>query len=249
MLNVFLWILASVIVVSLLSFVGVIALALNDNVLRKIIKYLVGFAAGGLLGGAFIHLIPEASESGFTLLVSGYLLLGMIFSFIVEKFIHWRHCHVPTSKSHPHPVAIMNLVGDAVHNFLDGLIIAGSYVASIPVGIATTVAVIAHEIPQEIGDFGVLIYGGFKKFKALIFNFLSALFAVLGAVIGFFLSSSIDHFKLFLLPFAAGGFIYIAGSDLIPEMHKELKAGKSALQLLFFIIGMLLMVALKLLFD
>ncbi|MEK6861534.1 MAG: ZIP family metal transporter, partial [Nanoarchaeota archaeon] len=172
---------------------------------------------------------------------------GIILSFLIEKVIHWRHCHIPTSKEHPHPFAYINLIGDSVHNFIDGLIIAASYLASIPVGIATTIAVLLHEIPQEIGDFGVLLHGGFTKKKALFFNFITALTAVLGAVVALIISQSIEQLTLFLIPLAAGGFIYIAGSDLIPELHKEVKLSKSIFQIISFILGILIMMSLLLL--
>ena len=145
---------------------------------------------------------------------------------------------------HVHPFVFTNLFGDGLHNFIDGLIIGASYLASVPIGIATTVAVILHEIPQEIGDFGVLIHGGFSKSKALFFNFFSAVTAVLGAVVALVVSSSIENITMFLIPFAAGGFIYIAGSDLIPELHKEVKIKNSLLQLLFFVLGLIVMYSL-----
>ena len=154
---------------------------------------------------------------------------------------------MPTTEDHPHPLALMNIVGDATHNFIDGLIIAGSYLVSIPVGIATTLAVIFHEIPQEIGDFGVLLHGGFSKQKALMFNFLSALTAILGAVVALLISSFVENITIFLAPFAAGIFIYIAGTDLIPELHKEVEVKKSFIQLLWFVLGIGVMLALLLL--
>jgi len=158
--NIWLYTIASVLVVSLVSFIGVLTLSINEKKLQKILLFLVSFAAGALLSDTFIHLLPEIIEkNGFTLTISLNLLLGILIFFILEKFIFWRHCHIPTSKRHPHPVVFMNLIGDGMHNLLDGMIIAGSYLTSIPVGIATTVAVILHEIPQEIGDFGVLIHG------------------------------------------------------------------------------------------
>jgi zinc and cadmium transporter len=163
---------------------------------------------------------------------------------VVEKIIHWRHCHHPTTEDHPHPFAKMNLVGDTVHNFIDGIIIAGSYLVSIPVGIATTIAVVFHEIPQEIGDFGVLLYGGYTKNKALFVNFLTALAAILGAVIALVLSSSVEQLAMFIVPFAAGNFIYIAGADLIPEIHKEVELSKSIMQGITFILGVLVMLGL-----
>lgn len=240
MFQVWLYSLVSVIIVSLISIVGILTFLLSHKRLRSLLLYMVSFSVGGLFGDAFIHLIPEAVEKvgGFGLNMSLCVLLGLLSSFIIEKFIHWRHCHIPTSEEHPHPFAYMNLLGDAVHNFIDGLLIAGSYLASLPVGIATTLAVIFHEIPQEIGDFGVLIYGGFSRSKALLFNFLSALTAIIGALVFLSLSPYIENYAIYLLPFAAGEFIYIAGSDLVPELHKETNPSKSTLELIALIFGL-----------
>ena len=241
--------LVSVIVVSLISLVGVLVFSLKEENLKKILLYLVSFSAGGLFGHAFIHMIPEAvGENGFGLQVSLYILIGIVTSFIMEKFLQWRHCHIPTSEEHPHSFAYMNLFGDAVHNFIDGLIIGGSYLANIPLGIATTLAVVFHEIPQEIGDFGVLIYGGFNKSRAIFFNFSTALTAIFGAIVALSVCFLIQDFIPFLIPFAAGNFIYIAGSDLIPELRKEEpRFLKSALQLASFVLGVLILFSLVLL--
>ena len=248
MTNIWLYALASVLLVSLISFVGIFTISLKLERLKKIVLYMVSFAAGALFGDAFIHLLPEiVEEAGFGLNIASYILFGIIFSFVVEKLIHWRHCHIPTSKDHPHPVALMNLFGDSVHNFIDGLILGASYLVSIPVGIATTIAIILHEIPQEIGDFGVLIHGGFTRAKALGFNFLTALTAVLGTLVSLALARYTEHLTLFLIPFAAGSFIYIAGSDLIPELHKEFRVKKSLLELLTFVLGIGVMALLLLL--
>jgi len=233
----------SVLVISLLSLIGVFTLGIKENKLEKFLIYMIAFSAGTLLGDAFFHLIPEiVEEQGFTLIISSYILVGIGFSFSVEKLIHWRHCHHPTSKNHPHPLTTMNLVGDSVHNFLDGIIIAASYLVSIPVGIATTIAVILHEIPQEISEYGVLIYGGFTRKKALLANFLIALTAFAGAIITLIFST--DKLITFLIPFAAGNFIYIATADLIPELHKHPKFKQSIVQLVLFVLGILAMVAL-----
>jgi zinc and cadmium transporter len=238
---VWLYALASVLVVSLVAFVGVFTLSLSMKKIEKVLLMLVSFSAGALLGGAFIHLLPETFEEfGFGAEVSWYVLSGILLSFVIEKLIHWRHCHIPTSPVHPHPFAYMNLFGDGVHNFIDGLIIGASYIASIPVGIATTIAVILHEIPQEIGDMGVLLHGGFKRKKALLMNFATALTAVAGTVIALLLGG-IEGFIRFLLPFAAGGFIYIAAADLIPEIHKECEARKSLAHLIMIFLGILVM--------
>jgi len=245
MANIWLYTILSVFFISLVSFVGVLTLSISQKKLKNILLYLVSFSAGALFGDAFIHLLPESVETlGFKLELSIAILLGIIFFFIVEKFVHWRHCHVMNEKEHRHPFAFMNLLGDGLHNFIDGLIIAASYLISVPVGIATTVAVVLHEIPQEIGDFGVLLHGGFSKNKALLLNFLVAMCSVLGAIVGLIISLRIENLVNYLVPFAAGGFIYIAGSDLIPELHKEVKIEKSIIQLLMFLIGILIMVAL-----
>lgn len=248
MLESWLYALVSVFVVSLISLVGIFTLAINDNILKKTLLLLVSFAAGALLGDVFIHLLPEAvKEFGFTIDVSLYVLLGILIFFVLEKVIQWRHCHSVTSKTHIHPVAFMNLIGDGLHNLIDGMIIAGSYIASIPLGIATTIAVILHEIPQEIGDFGVLLHGGFKRTKALLFNFIFALFSVLGAVIVLAIGSAIENFPIIILPITAGGFIYIAGSDLIPELHRTcVPASRSIEQLIAFVLGMFVMLLLLL---
>lgn len=247
MAGIWLYSLVSVIIVSLIAFVGILFLLIRLNSLKKVILLLVSFSAGALIGGAFLHLLPEAvEESGFSLKVSLFFILGILMFFVLEKIICWRHCHIPTSKEHPHPFAYMNLIGDGFHNFIDGAMIAGSYVVSIPLGVTTTIAVILHEIPQEIGEFGVLIHGGFTRVKALILNFISALAAVLGAIITLLLAARLENITSFLLPFTAGGFIYIAGSDLIPELHKETAIPKSILQLLFIIAGIAVMLLMKL---
>ncbi|MDP3879550.1 MAG: ZIP family metal transporter, partial [Dehalococcoidales bacterium] len=181
----------------------------------------ISFAAGALAGDAFIHLIPEAFEElGTGLLTPLLIIAGMLAFFAIESSIHWRHCHIPTSEHHVHPVAALNLISESLHNFIDGVLIAASYMVSIPLGIATTVAVMAHEIPQEIGDFGVLVYAGFTIKKALLFNFAAALTAVIGAVIVLVIGQHISGLSALMLPITAGGFIYIAGSDIVPEIHR-----------------------------
>jgi len=239
------FIFASVVIVSLISLVGILGFLLKESFLKKILIYLVSFSAGALMGDAFIHLLPEAIEkNGAGLQFSIGILGGIILFFVLEKIIHWRHCHDIECEQHPKHVGYMNLVGDVVHNFLDGVLIAGSYLSSVPLGIATTIAVLFHEIPQEIGDFGVLLHSGFSKQKALLFNLLSALFAVLGAAATIAAGTMMLNLSSFVVPLAAGGFIYIAGSDLIPELHKETKTSSSILQLAAFIFGVVVMLAL-----
>ena len=234
--------LLSVFIVSLISLIGILFIFLKRNTLDNLLIFFVSLSVGSLLGGAFLHLIPEAfGEAGFTMKVSFLILAGIVIFFIIENFIHWRHCHIPTSKEHPHLLGTMNLIGDGIHNLIDGLIIAAAYFVNLPLGIATTLAVIVHEIPQEIGDFGVLLYAGFSKRKALFFNFLSALTAMIGAIIGILFSENYTAFVSIIIPIAAGGFLYIAGSDLIPEIHKNQEKGFPFKNLIGILLGILIM--------
>jgi zinc and cadmium transporter len=238
--------LLSVLIVSLISLIGIFSLLIKQELLDKILLLLVSLSAGSLFGGVFFHLFPEIiEEQGYNLFVGIFFLSGILFFFILEKFVHWRHCHKHDCLEHPHHLAIMNLVGDGVHNFVDGLVISTSYLANIPLGISTTIAVIAHEVPQEIGDFGVLLYAGWSKTKALAFNFFSALLAVLGAAVGLMLGLKSEFFVQLILPFAAGGFLYIAGSDLLPELHKNTKLKESIFHFLALILGIILMYGLS----
>lgn len=228
--------------VSLLAFVGVLTLLVKDEIFKKILFILVGLSAGALMGGAFLHLLPEAMEQSEDPQIFLYLLVGFALFFLIEKTLHWRHCH--KDKCEVHTFAYMNLIGEAVHNFIDGLVIAASFVTNPFLGWATTLAVALHEIPQEIGDFGVLVYGGFEKRKALLLNFLVALTAILGGIFGFYLTQC-HNCTAFLLPFTAGGFLYIAASDLIPEIRKETNLKKSLTSFSIFVLGILLMYLLK----
>jgi len=234
-------------IVSLISFVGVVTLALKDKILNKILLILIGLSAGALMGGAFLHLLPEAVENSKGLDVYLFVLVGFILFFLIEKVLHWRHCH--KGECDVHTFQYMNLVGDSIHNFIDGLIMAASFVVSIPLGITTTIAIATHEIPQEIGDFGVLLYGGFSKKRAITLNFVVALTAVLGGIVGYFVSKHIENIVLFILPFAAGGFIYIAATDLVPEIRKELDMKKYMATLFVFICGILIMWVTKVIFG
>lgn len=248
------WALASVLVVSALSFVGAITLAISRERLKGVLLFFVSFAVGALFGDAFIHLIPEAFERMGAITIpwgmqpgmfaSVLIIAGVLVFFVLEKFVRWRHCHVPTSEDHPHPVATINLVGDGMHNLIDGMIIGASYLVSLPIGVATTLAVVLHEIPQEMGDFGILLHAGMKARRALLFNFMSALTAVVGAVIALALGTGVEWFAVAILPVTAGGFIYMAGTDLIPELHREVKVARSAGQFAAIVLGVAVMVAL-----
>lgn len=247
---VFLYILISTILISAISLIGVLTFFLREKILDKTLLILVAFSSGALIGGAFLHLLPEAiekigSEESQLLTTFLFLIFGFSFFFILEQLISWHHHH---SLRHPEiikPFSYLILISDGIHNFIDGLVIATSFVVSFPTGVASSLAVAFHEIPQELGDYGVLIYGGFKKSRALFLNFLSALLAVLGGVIGFFLSGRIGDSTVYFLPFAAGNFIFIAASDLIPEIKNKENFKKSVIYFLVFLLGVFLMLLMR----
>jgi zinc and cadmium transporter len=231
-------ILASVSTVSLAAFVGIIFIGLNEKLLKRVLMALVGFASGTLLGGTFLELLPEAIDQVGATTTFTYVIVGIVSFFAMEKFLYWRHCH--EDECAVHTFVYLNLVGDGIHNFVDGMIIAATYMLSFSLGFATTLAVLCHEIPQEIGDFGVLIYGGLGKRKALTYNFVSALTAFLGAIAVYSLAY-LQSIQTLLVPFAAGGFIYIAATDLMPELHKKSRAAESVVQLVMIVLGIGLM--------
>jgi len=243
--------LLSTLLVSLISFAGILTISIKRDFLEKILFILISLSAGALLGDVFFHLLPElVEESGvFSIQTSSMILVGIVGFFILETFVIWHHHHGVESPedhkkdqhTHVRSIGTMNIIGDGFHNLLDGMIIAASYLISPVVGVSTTIAVLLHEIPQEIGDFGVLIHSGFSVKKALFYNFLTAVFAILGAVITLSIGTRSEGFLEYLVPLTAGGFIYIAGSDLIPELKKERKAKRSFFQLLALIVGILMM--------
>lgn len=237
--------LIATIVVSLVSLVGVFILSIKEEIIKKYIFIFVSLAVGALLGDAFIHLIPESFESGLNpTIVSLLIISGIIIFFILEKFLHWHHHSDDTEERHIHPVGKLIIFSDGVHNFIDGIIIGVSFMVSVPLGIATSVAVILHEIPQEVGDFAVLLHAGYTRKRALLLNFLSALTAIVGTCTAFIFVNISNNFITWVLPIAAGGFIYIAVADLIPELHKTKVLRSSLTQIISLVIGILLMFAL-----
>lgn len=229
----------------LIGLAGVFSFFISKQSLSKITTILVSLAIGGLLGGAFFHFIPEAYEKLTIIPLIFMILLGILIFFLIEKILHWHHCHDSNCKEHPYTRLI--LLGDSIHNFIDGLLIAGSFIISIPLGITTSLLIMAHELPQEIGNFGVLIHGGFTKSKALLYNFFAQLTAILGGVIGYFFLSAKDY-SVYLLPFAAGGFLYIAIGDLFPEVFKE-KGIKKIINIIAIILGLLILFSSKLFIE
>ena len=243
MTQIWIYSLISVFVVSCTSFVGALTIVFKKHYLKGFLLFMVSFAAGTLLGDVFIHLLPELiAERGFSISVGINIIIGILIFFILEKVVHWRHCHLTGTRDHTHSLAVMNLVGDGVHNFIDGVLIAGSFMFSIPVGLATTVAVVFHEIPQEMGDFGVLLHAGMKPKRALFMNFLSALTAVLGVLVILATGVDAETTAEVIIPITIGGFLYIANTDLIPELHKDVAIKNSFIQLISFIVGVALMV-------
>ena len=235
----------SVLAVSAIAFVGIFVLVVRENLLRRVVPILVAFAVGALLGDALFHIIPElAEDGGITVGISWVMVLAIVGFFVLEKFIHLHHRLEAPAHGHLHPVALTNLVGDGIHNFVDGAIIAGAYLANVSLGLATTAAVVLHEIPQEMGDLGVLVHAGLTPKRALVYNLATALTAVAGAVLTLLLEDTIGGVTRPMLALAAGAFIYIAGADLIPELHRATDVRSSVLQFLAVVAGFAVMAAL-----
>jgi len=232
----------SVSIISALSLTGAVLLFIRADLISKMVLPLVGLAVGALFGDAFLHLIPEALESEVGDIAPLFIIFGIVVFFVLERFLHWHHHHDTGDHVHENelPLGKMILFSDALHNFIDGIVIAVAYAVSVPVGIATTIAVVLHELPQEIGDFGLLIHAGYSKSKALLFNFISSLSAFLGfALASLFLVS--ENFLALASAFAAGAFIYIAGSDLVPELKNNKFNKKSVIEFIFILVGILSM--------
>lgn len=237
--------LLAAIIVSFVSVLGLLFMFIGKKTIKHLTLFLVSFAVGGLLGDAIIHIIPESYESiGNDFLVSILVISGILLFFILEKILRWRHCHeinCHEEKKHGH-ITILNLVGDTVHNLVDGMIIASSFMVSFEVGLVTTLAVMLHEIPQEMGDVGIMLHQGFSLKKAIIFNLISASSALIGVLIIFLVGQSFQGLSDYIMPITAGGFIYLAASDLIPELHRhDTKISVSITQMLAILLGLTLM--------
>jgi zinc and cadmium transporter len=227
----------SVSAVSAVSALGYLGLGFQEQRLRRLIFVLVSFAVGALFGDVFLHLVPELYGSGLAAgLTSAWLLAGFLGFFALEKFLRWRHCHVP-EQGHAHPVVTLTLMGDSAHNLVDGMLIGASWNLSPAIGLATSLAVFFHELPAELGHFGVLIHGGLTPRRALFYNFLTSLTSFIGLGLALALPTAFGGATHAISAAAAGGFLYVAGSDLVPELHHELDAGRSALQFLAILAG------------
>ena len=249
----FYYALISAVIVSLISLIGVVFIFFREEKINNLIFILVAFAAGALIGDSFFHILPEALINLDSLFVFVLVIAGFLLFYILENLIHWEHCHDNQCIEHhgrKHVLSKLNLIGDGIHNFIDGILIGVSYMVSFPVGLATSIAVVAHEIPQEMGDFAILLYSGLSKTRALIYNLISASLAILGVIIvylGFFKES----FSVNILPIVAGGFLYIAMSDLIPELHShnQGRVKKSIVSFISLILGIFLMYLMKILLS
>lgn len=230
------WILGAACLDALLGFVGVFSLWFSKKKIDAVLPVLVAFAAGSLLGGAFFHLLPESLEGVGAESVLLLALGGFVFFMLMESYLHFHRC----KECDIHPFSYMIVLGDGIHNFLGGIVLAASFLASIPLGVATTIAILAHELPQQLGIFGVLVKGGFKRNRAILYSFGAQSTVILGGLVGYFLSGAVGGIIPMLVPFAAGNFIYIAASDLIPEMHKSYGIARVT-SILVFSLGVLFM--------
>ena len=236
---IYIYALTAVIIVSLLSLLGAGLLLFGRVHIEKLMSPLIALSSGVLLGSTFFDLIPESIEhlptQGFM-----YILAGIITFFSLEKLLNWHH-HIDGDHPGESKVAgYLSLIGDGIHNFIDGVVIGGAFLVSIPLGISVTIAVIAHEIPHELADFTILLHSGFSNSKALLYNFLSATTAIVGTVLVLGIDSLAHSLIPYLIPFAAGNFLYIAMSDLIPELHHKNSKIGSILQILLLISGALI---------
>jgi len=242
-MSTFQWIFVSGLLMSCIALSGSITLIFKESLLKKILLPLVAFAAGSLIGGALFHMLPAAVHHlNNDIIVYIWLVAGFLFFLILEQLLHWHHCH-KTPSEHKHPLSYLMLLADGVHNFVGGIAVGASFMVDIKLGITAWLVAAAHEVPQEMGDFGVLIYSGWDKRKALFFNLLSGLTFLVGGLVVYFASSS---FKVeYLIPFAAGNFLYIGASDLVPEIKAGHNRKGSLIHTLCFCLGLGLLLVLR----
>jgi zinc and cadmium transporter len=235
----FWWILGGGVLMSAIALVGSVTLLLEESTLERIIMPLVAFAAGSLLGGAFFHMLPAAlEESGGAPEVFLVTLVGFVVFFALEQLLHWHHCHRASADCRK-PLTYLILLGDGLHNFLGGLGVAGVFLVDVRLGIAAWLAAAAHEVPQELGDFGVLIHGGWRRSTALLLNLLSGVTFLAGGLVAWAASGRVG--VELLVPFAAGNFIYIGASDLVPEVNKHRDVATNVLHFVSFVAGIALL--------
>jgi len=237
------WIIASGVLMTAIALVGAVTIPLEDRTRERLILPLVAFSAGSLLGGAFLHMIPEAvlrsPEDPWVYL---WVLIGFTTFFVFEQFLHWHHWHADAPE-HKSPLSHLLVVGDSLHKLLGGVAVAGAFIVDVPLGITTWIVAAAHEIPQELGKYGVLLHGGWSKGKALLVSAVSSLTFLVGGIFAYAASTQVD--VSFLVPFAAGNFLYIAASDLVPEVNKHHRISINLLHFASFAAGIALLMAIK----
>jgi zinc and cadmium transporter len=233
------WIVVAGLAMSALALVGVLTVVMPERVLARLLLPLVGLAAGSLLGGAFFHMLPGAVDAlGNELGVYVALTVGFVTFFVLEQFLHWHHCHRTDHSGH-RPLGYLILVADGLHNLIGGLAVGGAFVVDIRVGVVTWLVAAAHEVPQELGDFGVLVHSGWRRGSALAWNFVSALTFLVGSLMAYGIADHVD--VAFLLPFAAGNFVYIAAADLLPEITAEERTRDKIETSAAFVLGLLML--------
>jgi zinc and cadmium transporter len=247
-MSTFLWILSGGVVMSAIALVGSLTLVLSESALKRLLLPLVALAAGTLLGGALFHMIPAAVDTlGNELSIYVWIFAGFAVFFALEQFLQWHHCHRVPCEHQLRPLTYLILIADGLHNLIGGLAVAGAFIIDVRVGISAWIAAAAHEVPQELGDFGILVHGGWSRKRALLYNLLSALTFLIGGLIAYAASLILD--VAFLLPFAAGNFIYIAAADLIPEVKHEESPARAGVHFLSFLLGLSLLLFIRVLFH
>ena len=239
------WILGFSILGSIGAIAGAALLLTIPTVVRdRLVPLLVSYATGTLLGAAFLGMIPAGLEQAPARDVLTAVLAGIVLFFVLEKLVLWRHCHDSNCEVHGQAAPLI-LIGDAFHNFVDGVVIAAAFLTSVPLGVATAIAVIAHEIPQEIGDFAILLESGYSRSRALVLNTLSAVTTLPGAVLAYFWLAEAQSLVPYVLALSAASFIYIATADLVPNLHRKIKLSDSVIQVVLLLAGVMTIAILK----
>ncbi len=247
------WIIGITLLIAVLALLGIITFILNEDIFQKLVKLLVTFAAGAFIGAVFFEFLPEIfhelGEHNGGLIGPLLITSGFVFFFLLEEVLQWHHCHKPpcdhSTQEGKEAFSYLILISNAIHNFVDGLIVGAAFVYAIPLGITISIAVAAHEIPQELGNFGILVYGGWKKMKALLVNLGASLMIVPGGIAAYFARDLIE--PIYLIGFAAGSFLYIGAADLIPEIHGEADLKKSIMTIIIFLLGLSVIVLVEML--
>ena len=249
---------AATFLISLLSLIGIFTLSLSENQLHRILNFLIAYSAGTILGASLFDLMPEAVELVEEHIVFPIIALGFVFFLFLERSLYWYHGHGHTheiSEYDDHDTgqtksfAYLNIIGDFIHNFIDGMIIAAGFINGTTVGVATSIAVAFHELPQEMGDYGILVYAGLDQKKALWYNFAAALSIVIGGVFGSFFISKVEELSGWMVAFSAGAFLFLSASELIPEIHDDNDWKRSLIHVIILVLGMFTIYSLGFIFP